>query len=154
MKLKALFIILILSLVLLPVTPVLAQEATVSDIAKQLVCPNCGSTACAGRDAFWIPLIEQKLAQGLSEEQIIQSFVAQYGEWVLASPPKRGFNLVVWLLPFAAILGGGVVIYLAVKAWVRRGRQLPSITGAEEEDEEYRKRLEKELEEFSEGGFR
>lgn len=101
-------------------------------------------------------LIEQKLAQGQSEEEIIQFFVAQYGEQVLASPPKRGFNLVAWVLPFAAILGGGGVIYIALKAWVRRGRQsqTSAIAEAEEGDEEYRRQLEQELEEFTGRGFR
>lgn len=160
MGLKKLFIILILSFVLLPVTPVMAQEDTVSDIAKQLICQcGCGrvlaETTPGGRirDEM-IAIIEQKLAQGESQEEILDYFVARYGEQVLASPPKKGFNLVVWALAPVAILGGGVVIYLAVKAWVRRGRQPPISARSEEEDEEYRKRLEKELEEFSEGGFR
>ncbi len=101
-------------------------------------------------------LIEQKLAQGQSEEEIIQFFVAQYGEQVMASPPKRGFNLVAWILPFAAILGGGGVIYFAVKAWVRRGEehQTDAETEVEEGDEEYQRQLEEELKEFTERSFR
>jgi cytochrome c-type biogenesis protein CcmH len=101
-------------------------------------------------------LIEQKLAQGQSEEEIIQSFVAQYGEQVLASPPKRGFNLVAWGLPFAAILFGGGIIYVALKKWVWQGRRSPAVAGAEVAggDEEYQRRLEKELEEFTGSGFR
>jgi cytochrome c-type biogenesis protein CcmH len=75
---------------------------------------------------------------------------------VLSSPPKTGFNLVAWLLPFAAILGGGVVIYLALKAWVRRGSGPPTDDSGiiEEKDEAYRQQLEKELDEFGEEGFR
>ncbi len=160
MGLKKLFITLLL---LLPVTPVMADAATVSDISKQLICQcgctmilsNCSHDECTVRDAM-TSLIEQKLAQGQSEEQIIQFFVAQYGEEVLASPPKRGFNLVAWLLPFAALLFGGVAIYIALQAWVRRGRhsQTSVVAEAEESDGEYRHQLEKELEEFTERGFR
>ena len=163
MGLKKLFTILLLLLLLLPVTPVMAAAATVSDISKQLICQcgctmilsNCSHDECTVRDAM-TSLIEQKLTQGQSEEQIIQFFVAQYGEQVLASPPKRGFNLVAWLLPFAAILAGGGIIYIALKAWVRRGKRRPTnaVTEAEEGDEEYRHQLEKELEEFTERGFR
>ncbi len=139
----------------------MAQEDTVSDIAKQLICQcGCGriladTTPGGGiRDEMYA-IIEQKLAQGESQEEILDYFVARYGPQVLSHPiSKRGFNLVAWVLPFVAILAGGVVIYLAVKAWVRRGRQPPISARSEEEDEEYRKRLEKELEEFSEGGFR
>ncbi len=159
MRIKTLFIILILSLVLLPVTPALAEEVTVSDVAKELMCqcPDCTMVLddCeCGFQEMMVAEIEEQLAQGKSKQEIIDYFIDEYGEQVLATPPKRGFNLVVWILPFAAILGGGVVVYLAVRAWVRRGGQPPSITKAEEEDEEYQEQLEKELGEFSEGGFR
>lgn len=158
MRIKTLFIILILSLVLLPVTPVLAEEVTVNDIAEELMC-QCGCTMvlstcqCGTRDAM-VATIEQKLVEGQSKDEIIQYFVAQYGEQVLASPPKKGFNLVVWILPFASILVGGVVVYLVVRAWVRRGGQSLISDMSEKEDEGYQEQLEKELEEFSEGGFR
>jgi cytochrome c-type biogenesis protein CcmH len=153
----------VLLIVLLAASPVKADSATVSDISKQLIC-QCGCTlvlnscthAECGVGVPMTALINEKLAQGQSGPQIIQSFVDQYGEQVLASPPKKGFNLVVWILPFAAILTGGGVVYIVLKKWVWQGRQPPSISGAEEEneDEEYQEQLEKELEEFSEVGFR
>ncbi len=163
MGLKKLFIFLILGLVLLPVTPALADEVTVSDIAEELICQcgcgmvlsNCSHAECASREAM-TALIEQKLAQGQSEEQIIDFFVAQYGEQVLAAPPKRGFNLTAWVTPLAALVFGGGVIYMALRGWVRRGkiRQTNARTKAGEDDEEYRHRLEKELKEFTGRGFR
>ncbi len=148
---------------LLFVSPAKANSTTVNDVAKELICQcgctmvlsNCSHAECASREAM-TSLIEQKLAQGQSAEQIIQFFVAQYGEQVLSSPPKRGFNLVAWILPFVAILGGGGVIYIALKAWIRRGKggQTNALTKVEEMDEEYRRQLEKELEEFTGRGFR
>ncbi len=161
MGLKKLAIILLLFLLF--ASPVRADSATVSDISKQLICQcgctlvlaNCTHSECMSRDTM-TTLIKQGLAQGQSEEQIIQFFVAQYGEQVLASPPKRGFNLVAWLLPFAAILSGGGVIYIALKVWVRRGRQsqTSAMAEADEKDEEYQRQLKKELEEFTGRGFR
>ncbi len=161
MKLSKLGIAVILFLFL--AAPARADSATVSDISKELICQcgctmvlnNCTHAECMVRDTM-ITLIEQKLAQGQSEEEIIQFFVAQYGEQVLASPPKRGFNLVAWVLPFAAILGGGGVIYIALKKWVWQGRQsqTKTIVETDERDEEYQRRLEKEVEEFTGRGFR
>ncbi len=161
MRLKKLFIIpILISLVLLPVTPALADEATASDIAKKLICQcGCGrvldSHVCATQEAM-TALIEQKLAQGQSAEQIIQFFVTQYGEQVLASPPKRGFNLTVWILPFVALLFGAGAVYIVLKKWARQGKIQPTkaITEADEGDEKYQQRLEKELEEFTGRGFR
>ena len=147
--------------VLVFASPVRAASATVGDISKELICQcgcsmvlsNCTHVECASRETM-IALIEQNLAQGRTEEQIIQSFVAQYGEQVLASPPKRGFNLTAWVLPFVAILGGGGVVYIALRNWVRRGQRSQTDTMAEEGDEEYQRQLKKELEEFTERGFR
>ena len=151
----------ILFLFLLFASPVRADSHTVRDISKQLIC-QCGCTlvlhscthAECGAGVPMTALIKQKLAQGQSGEEIIQFFVAQYGEQVLASPPKRGFNLTVWVLPFVAILGGGGVVYMALKKWVWKGRQSTATAETEVEEEEYQRRLEKELEEFTEEGFR
>jgi len=101
-------------------------------------------------------LIEQKLAQGQSEAQVLQSFVAQYGEKVLVTPPKRGFNLIAWFGPYIAILAGAAIIYLAVRKWVKQGSQsVPSTrVEAEGEDEKYQRQLEAELKQFGDRGFR
>ncbi len=151
----------ILLIVLLSFSPARANAQTLTDLSKQFIC-QCGCTMvlascthveCHSRETM-TTLIEQKLAQGQSEEQIIQFFVAQYGEQVLASPPKRGFNLVAWVLPFAAILVGGGVIYVAIKKWVRQGGRSQISTVTEEKDEKYQRQLEEELKEFTEGSFR
>ncbi len=148
---------------LLFLIPARAYAATVSSISKEFICQcgctlvlaNCTHDECMSRDTM-TALIAQKLSEGQSEEQISQFFVAQYGEQVLASPPKRGFNLMAWITPFAAILAGGGVIYMAIKKWVGLGRR--SQTGAmvedEEGDEKYQRQLKDELEEFAERGFR
>ena len=148
-------------LFLLFASPVMADSTTVGDISKELICQcgctmvlsNCTHAECASWETM-TALIGQKLAQGQSGKQIIQLFVAQYGEQVLAAPPKQGFSLTAWVLPFVAILGGGGVVYIALRNWVRRGQRSQTDTMAEEGDEEYQRRLKKELEEFTERGFR
>ena len=153
----------ILLIAILSFSPAQVKAATASDISKELICQcgctlvlaNCTHSECMSRDTM-TTLIEQKLAQGQSEEQIIQLFVAQYGEQVLASPPKRGFNLMAWVTPFAAILLGGGVIYIAIRKWVKRGQraQISVVANVEEGNEEYRDQLEKELAEFTDRSFR
>ncbi len=156
-----------LSLILLAVTllffPARASAATVSDLSKQFICQcgcnmvllNCSHLECGSREAM-TDAISQKIAQGQTEEQIVQFFVARYGEQVLASPPKKGFNLMAWFTPFAALLLGVGVIYIALRKWVRRGSHVQAYvpTDAGEVDEKYRRQLEKELEEFAERSFR
>ncbi len=147
---------------LLSLFPARASAATVGDVSQELMCQcgcglvlaNCTHTDCSAGGAM-TALIEQRLAQGESEEEILAFFVAQYGEQVLATLPKSGFNLMAWLLPLVGLLFGGGVVYFVLKRGLGRGRQPPvGISAAAEEDDKYRGQLEKELEEFDEGGFR
>ena len=140
-----------------------AGSVSVGSIGEKLVCQcgcnqtvtACPDSPCPSADPIKA-VIGQKLARGESEAQIIQYFVAQYGEQVLVTPPKSGFNLVAWILPFVVLVVGGGIIYLALKRWVWQGKvqQVDVGTSIEEDDEKYRRRLEKELKEFSEKGFR
>ncbi len=126
----------ILLTVLLSFSPAKVNAASVGDISKQLICP-CSCTLilsncdCPTQEEM-VASIEQTLAQGQSEEQIIQFFVAQYGEQVLVSPPKRGFSGATWALLFVAMLGGGGVIYIARKKKARRSKQSPAPGQAKE----------------------
>ena len=133
-----------------------AQQPTPSDdqvnaIAKKLYCPVCENTpldvcptqACAQ----WRATIREKLAAGWTEQQVLDYFVAQYGERVLAQPSTRGLNVLVWVLPPLVALAG-LAFYLF---YVRRLVAPPSAAappaqpGAAAQDE-YVARLERELE--------
>ena len=104
--------------------PVSADETAWQDIAGELMSPACpGRTLlnCTSEHAGqWQELIKQKVDQGVPRNEIMQYFVNMGGEEVLASPPKRGFTLTVWLLPaFAIVNGAGLIILLTTK-WTRR----------------------------------
>lgn len=91
------------------------SDNEVNAVAKQMFCPVCENipldvcptTACHE----WRELIREKLAAGWTEDQIKEYFAAQYGDRVLAEPPQRGLNLLVYILPVVFFLGGAVVLY-------------------------------------------
>lgn len=93
----------------------------VNAIAKQLYCPVCPNTpldVCetqACKD--WRAQIRDQLAAGWSEERIIQYFVTQYGERVLAEPQRSGFSSLVWVLPVIAVVLGLVVVGQILRSW-------------------------------------
>jgi cytochrome c-type biogenesis protein CcmH/NrfF len=63
--------------------------------------------------------VDARLAKGETQEQIIQDFVNQYGAIVYVEPPKRGFGLVAWVMPFFyAILGIALVAFI-IKKWLK-----------------------------------
>lgn len=122
-------------------------EARVYAIAKKLYCPVCEQTPlddCDTRACHdWRDLIRQKLEQGETEEEIINYFVANYGEQVLASPPPRGFNLAAWLMPGAAFGLGLAWLGRQMRRWSRR--PAPPTPRPSATSEEYRRRAEEEL---------
>lgn len=101
--------------------PAAAQDAEprtitdneVNDVAEDLYCPVCESTpldVCGTKAcADWRELIRTMLSEGRSEQEIFDYFARQYGDGVLANPPRRGANLILWIFPIAAIVIGGVL---------------------------------------------
>ena len=103
---------------------------SMEEISKELVCQcGCGMVLahCNHSDCgVGIPMranITEKLLGGESREQIVAYFVSKYGEVVLSAPPKRGFNLTAWLLPFFGIAAGGGIVVLVIMGWLRHRRQ-------------------------------
>jgi cytochrome c-type biogenesis protein CcmH len=92
--------------------------------------------------------IQKKIDSGMTESQIVDSFVAEYGQTVLSAPPKAGFNLTAWLLPFLAFLIGGAVLF----AFLKNQNKNKSLTTTavplkpNEDEDSYRIRVLKELE--------
>lgn len=116
-------IYLTLFILIFGLTAVVHAQDTVTDdqvneVAKGLYCPVCESTpldvcptqACAD----WRELIREQLASGMSQSEIYAYFAVQYGDGVLAEPPRRGFSLVLWLSPLLALAVGGVVFVKAM----------------------------------------
>jgi cytochrome c-type biogenesis protein CcmH/NrfF len=60
-------------------------------------------------------------AEGKSDQAIIDDFVKTEGKRALAVPPAEGFNLLGWIMPFAAI-GAGLI---TIVWFVRRHRHTP-----------------------------
>jgi len=68
---------------------------------------------------------KERLAAGERPEQVIRYFVDKYGEWILLSPPRRGFSLLVWIVPFVAVAAGFALVALVLRRWTRRPRAAP-----------------------------
>ncbi len=161
MKLSILVIMLFITLaVFLPATP--AYALTSKEVEKELMC-QCGCTmvvdVCDCETANQIRTkIKEMMSQGQGKSQIVAYFVKQYGEKMLASPPKSGFNLVAWILPFAAVVVGATALFFILRAWALKGKRSAEETlnllqpVSSQETEEYRGRLQEELKMYKEEG--
>src|SRR4030066_2170859 len=127
MKRKLLLILLSLVSIFFVATIVVSAQGKiptddeVNAIAKKLYCPVCPNTpldVCETKACEdWRAQIRDQLAAGWSEQQIIDYFVAQYGERGLAKPQRKGFTSLVWFLPLVVVLLGLGIVYEILKNW-------------------------------------
>src|SRR5205814_3476091 len=98
-------------------------DAGVRRVALQLQCPVCEGQNVAdspsGLAGDMRTVIRTKLAAGESDQQVLDEFVASYGDSILTEPPKRGISLGVWLGPMIGVLLGVVILGALLRAWRR-----------------------------------
>jgi cytochrome c-type biogenesis protein CcmH len=96
------------------------DEQAVHEIAAQLRCVVCQNLSVADSPSEMAAqmrgVIRERLAAGDRPDHVVQYFVDKYGEWILLSPRRQGFTLLVWIVPAAAAAAG-----LAITAWLIRG---------------------------------
>jgi cytochrome c-type biogenesis protein CcmH len=150
------------------VTPAPVENTTyaaqVFSVADQLQCPVCqGQTVAysnSGLAQQMRTLIAKKLEEGASREQILAYFVERYGDGILTTPPRSGFTLLVWVLPFVGLLIGTGIVGLALRKF-RQTRPIvpspqvqPALTGVVTSEtwisrEDYEARVEAEIAQLS-----
>lgn len=96
-------------------------EARATALASQLRCPVCQGLSIQDSPSPLAQdmkdLIRSQVAAGATDRQVRDYFISKYGEWVLLEPQARGFNLLVYLLPALALIGGAGLIVVAVRRW-------------------------------------
>ena len=94
---------------------------------KKLICMcrTCGRESlseCTCSKAVEMRAELAKLvADGKSEQQIVDYYIAQYGsEEPLASPIDRGFNRLAWAVPYVLGSAGLLLVGVVAVRWTRR----------------------------------
>jgi cytochrome c-type biogenesis protein CcmH len=94
------------------------QEARYHRLVNELRCLVCQNQNIADSNA---PLaadlraqVERQVLEGRSDREILDYMTARYGDFVLYRPPFAARNWVLWLGPFALVLGGaaGIAVYV------------------------------------------
>ena len=99
------------------------MENHIRKIAHQLRCPTCQALSVkeseAGLSLNMKSKIRELIEAGKTDDEVLDFFVERYGEWILRSPTKSGFNLLLWLMPAVLIL---VAFILVVKNLRKKNR--------------------------------
>ena len=153
---RRLAIALACALVLAPAALASERHPTLNELENEVMCPVCGTTLAQSDSAAAKQIereIQIEIRQGWTKSQIEDNLVKQYGESILASPPKHGFNLLAWLLPVVGLIGAAAVLGVAAWGW-SRGRAEPetpamqSSNGQGPMDPELERRLDEALSRF------
>ncbi len=134
------------------------QEALASDLDGRLISPCCWTQTIAVHDSQIAEELRAQVrllvAQGLTEDDILDALVAQYGEEILAAPRAAGFNLLAYALPALIIILGVVGIALLALRWRDGGAEVAPAAaavgdrGVSAERDPLRSRLDEELSRF------
>ncbi len=130
-------IVLVLSLVSAPALAVQpdeilkdpALESRARALSQELRCMVCQNQSIDDSDAPLAKdlrvLVRERLTAGDSDRQVIDFLVARYGEFVLLNPRVSWRTLLLWLAPFAVVLGGTLALFAR-----RRRSEEPAMAAA------------------------
>jgi cytochrome c-type biogenesis protein CcmH len=150
--------LLLVAILLMPICS--CAELTQTEVSESLICYACPGEPlnidrCGGGDRMRDD-ITRLINQGKSKPEILDYFVAQFGDSILTTVPKKGFNLVAYTGPFIALLVGVPLALLIIRRWGSVGRRQAAEHDAAEQtvtlDEQTRLKIEKELADLDEEG--
>src|SRR5213594_2240423 len=110
------------------------NDARIQAVEKKLRCScGCGLDiyTCRTTDfqCTYSPGLHKEVlrltGQGKTAQQVIDEFVAQYGQAALMAPPKRGFNLAGYFVPSIAIIAAAAILVRALRRWTREAAAVP-----------------------------
>jgi cytochrome c-type biogenesis protein CcmH len=124
-----------------------STEATARRLEAELIAPCCWSQQVSVHQSPAADEIRKdlrvRLARGETEERILNDYVVQFGEQILAEPPARGFNTFLYVLPPVFLVAGAALVVLLVRRFSRQGATAPEEAPAAADS--YQARLDDEL---------
>lgn len=96
-------------------------EKRVMALSEELRCLVCQNQTLADSHAELAmdlkAQVREKLASGMSDQDVVDYMVERYGDFVMYRPPMKGTTFLLWFGPFALLVGG---IFVLVRKLSRR----------------------------------
>jgi cytochrome c-type biogenesis protein CcmH len=137
----------LLAIALIALLPSLANADPLDDgvrrVGLQLQCPVCEGQNVADSNSGLAKdmraLIRTRLASGATDQQILDEFVASYGDSILTEPPKRGIALGVWIGPIVGVVLGVGLVTALLLTWRRPQQPQPQAPVSTDVTAEFRR---------------
>ena len=97
-------------------------EKRMNAISENLRCLVCQNESLAGSRADLAEDLRREvrnlIANGKSDQEVIDFLVARYGDYVLYDPPFKATTVFLWVGPFVVLAGGllGLILFLRRRA--------------------------------------
>ena len=88
-------------------------------IYKNLRCLVCqGQSIADSNSEFALTLklvVKDLIEKGKTEDEIYSFLSDKYGEWILYNPKLNSVNFLLWSIPYAVLIIGGIIIVFLIK---------------------------------------
>jgi len=128
------------------------QEALQRELGYEIMAPCCYGSPVGDHDSEAARQVKAQiarlLAEGRTKGEILDLFVAKYGERILARPRARGFNLLAYIMPPLILLAGGLLLVYFISRI--KGQPAPQATPAARKsyDDEFLEKINKEMQDL------
>ncbi|HEX7012289.1 MAG TPA: cytochrome c-type biogenesis protein [Steroidobacteraceae bacterium] len=95
-----------------------AKQARYERLARELRCLQCRAETIADSNAFLAAdlrkQLRQLIAEGKSDQEILDYMTARYGDYVLYKPRVTPRTWLLWAAPVLFVLGGGALAAVVI----------------------------------------
>lgn len=133
----------------------MAEESEIAAKARriedQLIAPCCWTQPVSQHYSEVSEQIRKEVRAmveaGKSRDEILDYYVAKYGERILAAPRARGFNILAYVLPWAALAAGAWLLFILLR---KLRTPVPADGPPLKTDPRYISKVEQEIQELEE----
>jgi cytochrome c-type biogenesis protein CcmH/NrfF len=113
-----------------------ADNARYENLGGKIMCTcgcgqmllKCNHVGCPNSEKM-IRQLRAQVAKTNNDEDVLQFFRNEWGVTTVVEPGRRGFELLVWVAPFAGLALGTLLVVMIVRRWKRKtaGIQPPPV---------------------------
>ena len=95
------------------------NQTKLLNVYKNLRCLVCQGQSIADSNSDFAAtiklVVQDQFDDGKTEEEVYNFLIRKYGEWIVYQPTFNKNNLLLWILPYIALIFGGFIILLIVR---------------------------------------
>jgi len=70
--------------------------------------------------------LDDRVAKNESDDAILADYVTQYGPTVLLDPPKKGFDMLAWIMPVLMPILALILVWYVARDWRKKAQLAPA----------------------------